>query len=151
MASSSQVHHCPFRHVCVSGRFHPVHEALPQLQLVAAHRLPQDEPDATSPAPKGQHPGEQVVCNNKHALLLTKSCPPLPKVKRSLLQFGGIQGSFFPLDFSIRITHLNAKICRLFVVRVDADPNYEADAGHIHSSVGVYLQLPVHGCCLCSI
>lgn len=29
VASTSQVHHCPVGHVCVTGWLHPVHEALP--------------------------------------------------------------------------------------------------------------------------
>lgn len=40
MARTSQVHHCPFWHVCVTGWFHPVHEAIPELQPLADHHWP---------------------------------------------------------------------------------------------------------------
>lgn len=37
MESTSQVRLCPFWDVCVAGRFRPVLEALPTLQLVTHH------------------------------------------------------------------------------------------------------------------
>lgn len=40
MACNSQVHHCSFWHVCVTGWFHLVHEALPELQPLADHYWP---------------------------------------------------------------------------------------------------------------
>lgn len=60
MARTSQVHHCPFWHVRVTGRFHPVHEAVPELQPDADHRRPQSKPYAPGQPSEGQHPGEKI-------------------------------------------------------------------------------------------
>lgn len=58
MAWHPQVHHCPLWHVCVTGRFHPVHEAIPSLQPLADHRRPPDEPDTSGTPSERQHSGE---------------------------------------------------------------------------------------------
>lgn len=42
MARHPQVHHCPLWHVCVTGWFHPLHEAIPTLQPLADHCRPSD-------------------------------------------------------------------------------------------------------------
>lgn len=59
MEITPQVHHRPVWHVCVTGRLHPVHEAIPQLQPLSDHHWPQTKPHAAAEPSEGQHPGEK--------------------------------------------------------------------------------------------